>query len=120
MFQRQYVITLHRVRDNPTFTNGEKRLTLNVDGDPHGMAAALLVSRNVLKQITEESPENDIQAAALIHAAAMFGKEQAEQLIDFCGHPINAINICNKYFSNRLVMLIDKELRAKGRDHNAE
>jgi hypothetical protein len=73
------------------------------------MVTALNNARNMLSGITEDSTDGERREAALIFATAIFGREQANQLMAiYWDDPICVINICGKYFSERLSGLISK------------
>lgn len=102
-------LSLNRVHDKVRITESGEKITLAVDGDAARMVTALNNARNMLSGITEDSTDGERREAALIFATAIFGREQANQLMAFYGDdPICVINICGKYFSERLSALISK------------
>lgn len=108
-------ISLNRVHDSVRISEGEERLTLHVDGDAMRMVAALTEAQRTLKGLTEDSTEKDRVDAAMAFAIAIFGPAQAQKLSDFYrNNPACVISVCGKYFSQRLVRLIEKaQKRAK-------
>lgn len=104
-----YRLTLNRVHDRVLIEEGGEQLRLYVDGDPMRMVAALTDARGTLKGISEKSAPEERTAAATQFAAAMFGPDQARELLDFYhGDPTCVIAVCVKYFSQRLFKLIEK------------
>lgn len=104
-----YEITLHRVHDTVTIKEGDDKLTLHVDSDPMRMVAGLEQARKRMQTMDDESTEQQRQDAAIFFSAVIFGREQAERLLDFYhGDPACVINICGQYFKGRLAGLIEK------------
>jgi len=104
-----YRLTLNRVHDSVLIEEGGEQLSLHVDSDPMRMVAALTDAQSTLRGITEESAQEERTKAAVQFAAAMFGPDQARELMEFYhGDPACVIALCGKYFSQRLVKLIEK------------
>ena len=80
------------------------------------ISAGLLHVRRKMQGLTEESTEEEQHEVALEMASVIFGEEQAKQLMDFYrDDPPGVINVCLKYFQQRLSKLI---IRAQKKDGN--
>lgn len=102
-------ISLNRIHDTVRITEGAEELTLKVEADPMRIVAGLNAAQERLKTITEASTAEEQKTEALFFAEVIFGKEQAEALLDFYrGDPVCVINVCGKYFAQRLGKLIAK------------
>lgn len=102
-------ISMNRVHDTVKINEGKESLILRVDGDPMRMVAGLSQAQKMLQALTTESTEEEVKNAAIYFATVMFGKEQAEALLDFYHDDAGCmINLCGKYFSGRLSQLIVK------------
>lgn len=110
-----YRITLNRVHDGITVAESGDELKLNVDSDPGRIVAGLGFAQQQLQALTPDSTDDERKHAALAFASAIFGTEQAQQLLDFYhGEAACVISICGKYFNERLVRKIEKaQKRAK-------
>ncbi len=109
-----YTISLHRVHDSVRIREGDDALTLAVDADPMRMVAGLNQAQKTLQAITSESTEEETRAAAAFFAGIIFGQAQAEQLMAFYhGDAACVINVCGKYFSERLSKLIARAQKRK-------
>lgn len=118
LFKRGYEVTLNRVHDRLVIREGNERLPLTVDGDAMRIVAGLEEAQKRLKMLIadgKEPEENEMRDTAEVFAAVMFGKEQTEKLFDFYANdPACIINVCTKYFGERLSGLIAKvQKRAK-------
>lgn len=95
-----------RVRDRVQF-DGD--LILDVDSDAFRMMSNIYAAGEAISQLTPKSTTEDLSAAARAFAAAIFGHEQAKQLMDFYhGDATCVLNMCGKYFSLRLKSKITK------------
>lgn len=102
-------ITLNRIHDKIRITEGDEALTLAVEGDAMRMVAGLSQAQKQLQSLNNNSTEDEANGAALYFAAVIFGKEQAEKLLEFYrGDAGCVINVCGKYFEQRLGKLITK------------
>lgn len=107
-------ITLNRVHDTVRVREGQERLTLRVDGDAMRMVAGLNAAQKRLQAITEGTPEEEINSAALYFAGVMFGEAQAQALLEFYrGDAGCVVNVCGRYFSGRLARLIERAQKRK-------
>lgn len=107
-----FTLSLNRVHDRVRIVEGGEQLDLRVDADPMRMVAGLNEAQRRLRELTEESTEDDKGNAALYFAGVMFGEEQARTLMDFYHNdPACVINVCGRYFSARLAKLIEKAQR---------
>ncbi|MBO6092522.1 MAG: hypothetical protein J6P40_02690 [Oscillospiraceae bacterium] len=104
-----YKITLHRVHDVVRIHEGTDSLRLVVDGDPMRMVAGLNKAQKMLSMISEDTTEEEKRTAAEYFAEVIFGKEQAQQLMEFYrDDSLCVINVCGTYFRDRLGKLITK------------
>lgn len=110
-----YRISLNRIHDRVRITEGDERLDLRVDADPMRMVAGLNEAQRRLKSITEETGEKERNDIAVYFAGVIFGADQAAQLLEFYHDDAACvINVCGRYFSERLAKLIEKaQKRAK-------
>ncbi len=108
----RYEISLNRVHDRVRIREGSEVLDLRVDADPMRMVAGLNEAQRQLRAIGDDSPPEALQAAARHFAEVIFGAEQAARLMMFYrGDAACVINVCGRYFSERLSKLIDKAQR---------
>lgn len=106
---RPFKITLHRVHDRVRISEGSEQLILQVDGDPMRMVAGLSEAQKRMQALTNESTEEEQHGAALYFATVIFGRDQADQLMDFYhGDAGCIINVCGQYFQRRLGRLITR------------
>ena len=111
-----YEISLNRVHDRLRVREGNETFELRVDGDAMRMVAGLNEAQARLKTITTESTEDELRAIALHFAGVMFGEEQANELMEFYGGDAACvINICGRYFSDRLARLIERTQKRAAR-----
>lgn len=104
-----YKISLNRIHDKVRITEGDEHLDLRVDSDPMRVVAGLNEAQRRLKTITDTMPDEDRNAIATYFAAVIFGENQAKELMDFYHDDAACvINVCGKYFSDRLAGLITK------------
>ena len=95
-----------RVRDNVRFDGG---LTLYVDAESGVLVRGIADAQNAIHRITEISTEKEARAAALNFAAAIFGRKQAESLMEFYHDDAACVlNVCGQYFTQRLGKMITK------------
>ena len=95
-----------RVRDHVRF-DGE--LTLYVDAEAGLLVRAIAEAQTAIHGITEKSTEEEQRTAAFSFASAIFGREQAASLMNFYHHDAACVlNVCGKYFTQRLGKLITK------------
>jgi hypothetical protein len=107
-----YKISLNRVHDRVRIKEGAEALDLRVDADAMRMVVGLNEAQQKLKSITDDSPPEAVQAAARCFAWAIFGDTQTERLMRFYRNDAACvINVCGRYFSDRLSKLIDKAQR---------
>ena len=112
---RPYKLSLNHVYDNVRITAGSEHLDLRVDADAMRLVAGLNESQKRLRGVTDDSSDESKRDAALYFAGCIFGKEQAAQIMElYHGDAGCVINICGRYFSDRLAGLIEKaQKRAK-------
>ena len=106
---KPFKMSLHRVHDRVQITEGGEKLNLYVDSDPARMVAGLAQAQKMLQGLTNDSTEEEQRSAAEYFAQAIFGKDQAEQLMAFYLKDAGCvINVCGRYFNQRLGRLITK------------
>ena len=104
-----FKLSLNRIHDTVRITEGNDTLTLKVNGDPHRMVAGLSNAQKMLTAINDDSGEEEVKAAAEYFSTVIFGKEQADKLMDFYRNDSGCvISVCGKYFADRLKTLIIK------------
>lgn len=100
-------VSLGRVRDKVMFKEADESLMLTVDGDAARMVRALTAAQQSLNAVKGESTDDERLDAARQFAEAIFGKEQAEKLVQFYhGDAICVIEACGRYFSGGLAKKI--------------
>ena len=109
MFRKKNEMSLNRVRDHVVIKEGDDRLKLYVDADPLRIVAGLNQAQKMMREITDETPEEEREKIAEYFAAVLFGEKQAKELIEFYHHdPACIFNICGKYFGQKLAKKITK------------
>lgn len=101
-------INPYSVSDKVTFRNVDKTLTLYVRSNASPIVVGLKNARERLKGLTDETPADERTAATLAFAGAIFGADQARQLLDFYGEPLTVLDVCGQYFKERLGKKITK------------
>jgi hypothetical protein len=102
-------LSLNRVHDKVRITESGEKITLAVDGDAARMVAGLTRAQAYMKTLNDESGEDEKKEAAMMFAGAIFGKDQAQKLIEFYGgDPLCTIDLCGRYFQERLSKKITK------------
>ena len=100
-------VSLGRVRDRVQFKEADELLVLVVDGDAARMVRALTEAQKTLNSIKGGSTDEERLQAARQFAEAIFGKEQAEKLIQFYRNDaICVIEACGQYFGGGLAKKI--------------
>ena len=106
-----YRISLGRVHERVKITEGRESLTLLVDADPMQLTIGLKKSQAQMEALkkSKNRTEEDNMNAARFFASVIFGKEQAEKLIDFYNNdPSCIVSVCYRLLSGRLAALIVK------------
>ena len=115
-FKRNYEVTLNRVFDTIVIKEGNETLKLTVNGDAMRMVAGLNKAQEKMKGITDESTDAEVRECAEYFAAVLFGKEQADKLMQFyADDPGCVITICGKCFKERIagrITDIQKKMKA--------
>ena len=107
LFRRGYDMTLNRVHDTVTIREGAEKLVLTVNGDSMRMVAGLAKAQKQMQELTEESTDAEVIECAKYFATVIFGKEQAEKLLQFYANdPACVISVCGQYFKDRLAAKI--------------
>lgn len=104
-----YKLSLNRVRDKLKVVESGEELLLTVDADAARLVAGLTKAQNYMKSLTNDSAEEEKTEAARLFSEAIFGKAQTDKLLAFYGgDPLCVIDICGRYFSERLSDKITK------------
>lgn len=102
-------MSLGRVHGSLVIKEGFDKLTLYVDADAMRLTAALMQENERLRRYGEKATAKQQKELALDFAATMFGREQAQKLLDFYhGNAACVISVCAQYFSGTLTKLIAK------------
>lgn len=110
-----YKMSLNRVHDTVKINEGDENIILRVDGDPVRMVAGILQAQKLLQAIDENSTDEQRHDAALFFAGVMFGQDQAAKLFEFYHNDEGCVlNVCGKYFKDRLSKLLDKAQKKAG------
>lgn len=111
MFFRGYTLSTDRVRDRVRVREGGRTLVLTVSGEASRLVQAV---SKVQEKLTAARAE-DAGECAEMFAEAVFGKEQAAKLLEFYGNdPYCVLEVCGKYFRNRLGGLITRKQMKMG------
>jgi rubrerythrin len=107
LFRKGYEITLNRVHDTVSVREGDEKLVLTVNGDAMRMVAGLTKAQKKMQDIAEDATDEQVLEVAEYFATVIFGKEQATKLLEFYANdPASVINVCGKYFKDRLALKI--------------
>lgn len=113
MFRRRE-LTLNRVRDHITIREGNDTITLTVDSDANTLIRGVRTAQNTLLRLQEEDNQELKETAAKQLSEAIFGREQAERLLDFYGGSYECvITICGMYFGDHKYGLGKKITKAQ-------
>lgn len=103
LFRKGYELTLNRVHDTVRIKENNDSITLQVNGDAMRMVAGLNKAQGKLKELNDDSTDDQIREAAEYFAACIFGQEQAAELMRFYANdPGCVITVCGNYFRERL------------------
>ena len=103
IFKKGYEVTLNRVHDNIVVRESGETLKLTVNGDSMRMVAGLNKAQKKMLELNDESSDEQVKECAEYFAAVIFGKEQAEKLMEFyADDPSCVITVCGQYFKERL------------------
>lgn len=104
-----YRISLHRVHDRIKIVEGSDSIVLLVDADPNTMVLQMQNAHEKMQQALLTGDIDEQKKSGMMFADAMFGKEQAGKLLEmYSGDVACVVNICQKYFSERLSRIIAK------------
>ncbi len=110
-----FKISTNRVQDTVRVREGNRSLDLSVDIDPRVFISELNKAQGQLAAVvdaTDDTAPHVVQAAQGF-AAAIFGKEQAGNLLAFYGsHAAPVLIICTEYLRRRLTAKIKRAQRA--------
>ena len=106
MFRRK--INPYDVSDKVTFQNVDKTLTLYVKSGAGSIVMGLNEASEKIKELKNDSDEEQRTDAARFFASVIFGEKQADQLLEFYGDPIAVISAIGLYFNKQLKFKITK------------
>ena len=95
---RKREINPYSVSDKAVFRNVDETLTLYVRADAAALVVNLKKAQDYLSTLTDESTEDEKLKGARMMAQALFGNEQAEELLEFYRDPLTVITACGIYF----------------------
>lgn len=108
MFFKKNEINPYPVSDTVRFRNLDKTITLTVRSGATKLVLGIRKAQEQFAKVNDEN-ESEVREAAVQFAETIFGKEQAEQLMQFYENDYMAvITACSLYFSNRLGKMITK------------
>ena len=106
--------TPYNVTDKVTFRNVDRALPLTVREDSKQIVHKLKQVPGVFAKSANSSETERLEGARFF-AAALFGEEQAQKVVDlFDGDAAAIITVCSDYFNNRLVKIITKVQKKEG------
>lgn len=116
LFKKEYEMTLNRVHDNVVIREGDETLKLTVNGDSMRIVAGLNKAQQKIKDLSDDSTDEQVKECAEYFAAVIFGKEQAAKLMAFyADDPACVISVCGRYFKDRLagkITQVQKKMKA--------
>lgn len=102
-------INPYPVMDKVTFRNLDQTINLTVRSDGSTIVVNLKRANDRLNKLTDDTPEDERIEAARFFAETIFGKEQADRLVEFYnGDALAVISACGLYFRERLAKKITK------------
>lgn len=123
-FKHGYEISLNRVHDTVTISENGEKLTLTVNADPMRLVAGLNTAQKKLNALVvdaegkakeDDPPIEEMQEAAELFAAVIFGNEQAQRLKEFYANDAACIiSVCGTYFRERLGKKIEQVQKRMG------
>ena len=110
---RHYTVSLGRVHDLIRVKEQNESLTLRVDADAQDLVDAMKRSKHELIGLQKSGKvREDAGEIARRFCMAVFGEKQTGKLFDFYnGDGVCVLNVCSRYFSDRLGRLITKAQR---------
>ena len=112
LFKKPFDITLNRVHEAMRISEGGEAKTFYVDADATRLAVALKQAGANLQKMNKDTTEDEARGAALAFAAAIFGDDQASELMAFYrDDPTCVINVCGQFFRGCLMRAIEKAQR---------
>lgn len=106
------VLSLGRVHGTLVIKEGFDKITLYVDADPMRLTAGLVQANREIQKWSDKATPKQRKEMALDFASVMFGREQAQKLMDFYhGDATCVVSVCAQYFSGTLSRLINKAQR---------
>ena len=113
LFRRRYEVSTNRIRDKIRVRENGNILDLTVNEEAGRLVYGL---NKAQKKLSESSKEPDkAQETAEYFAGVIFGQEQAAMLMDFYDNdPYSVIEVCGKYFRERLGAMITRAQKRMG------
>ena len=90
------------VHDKVAFCAGDEKIVLRVDRPGRQIIAELNNAKDLMASVTTDNMEETIEQAARAFAAAIFGDEQAEKLMQLYNNPASVVGVCGQYFAKYL------------------
>ena len=112
MFGR-YTVSLGRVHDRIVVKEQNESLSLRVDADAQELVDVMRKAEPELNGLrVSKNAREDAGEIARHFCVAVFGEEQTGKLIEFYnGDGVCVLNVCSRYFADRLGRLITKAQR---------
>lgn len=105
-FRRRYEVSTNRIRDKIRVRENGNILDLKVNEEAGRLVYGL---NKVQAKLAESKDQTAAQETAEYFAGVIFGDEQAAMLMDFYDNdPYSVIEVCGKYFSERLGAMITR------------
>lgn len=106
-------INPYSISDKVVFRNVDKTLTLYVRENATNLIVNLKRANDKLSELTDNSDEVQRRNASLDFAKAVFGEEQANNLVAFYNDPLAVVSAVGQYFDARLKKMITKAQKRK-------
>ena len=109
----KYAISLGRVHDRIIVREQNESLTLRVDADPHDLVKIMKRTEYDLRSLRKsEDIKKEAETISKKMCLTIFGEDQTQKLFDlYNGDGLCVLNVCSKYFTDRLGRLITKAQR---------
>lgn len=109
----KYTVSLGRVHDRIVVKEQNESLSLRVDADAQDLVDVMRKTEPELNGLrTSKKPMDDAGDIARRFCVAIFGEEQTGKLYEFYnGDGVCVLNVCSRYFADRLGRLITKAQR---------
>lgn len=109
----KYTISLGRVHDRIKVKEQNERISLRVDADAQELVDMINRTEPELNGLRKSNQaREDAGEIARRFCVSVFGEEQTGKLFDFYnGNGVCVLNVCSRYFADRLGKLITKAQR---------